>query len=141
MLLNSSAPLKRSPTPAGLPTPTTSARSFVDSNISARNDTEMQFKGEGRRNNTRTSDAKLVKGEEVLIPGKTAATPSERSGRLRCPSLGRHLCFLIRLEDDGRGSGPTPNPLIGWPYFVCRNRRALFKDPAIAKAQLAVTNV
>ncbi len=98
--------------------------------------------GEGRRNNTRTSDAKLVKGEEVLILRQNGGD-AKASGPVNYDVL-RWDGACASLSDSqmtDAAPGQPQNALIGWRYFDVRIQRALFKDPAIAKAQLAVTNV
>ncbi len=90
-----------------------------------------------------SSDAKLVKGEEVLILRQQGGGDAKASGSVDYDVL-RWDGTCASLSDSqmtDTAAGQPQNALIGWRYLDVRIQTALFKDPAIAKAQLAVTNV
>ena len=88
------------------------------------------------------SEDKLVKGEEVLILRQQGGGDAKASGSVDYDVL-RWDGTCAALSDSqmtDKALGQPKNALIGWRYLDVRIQRALFKDAAIAKAQLAVTN-
>jgi hypothetical protein len=89
-----------------------------------------------------SNEAKLVKGEEVLILRQHGGGDAKASGSVDYDVL-RWDGTCASLSDPqmtGTAPGQAKNALIGWRYLDVRTQIALFKDPAIARAQLAVTN-
>ena len=88
------------------------------------------------------SEDKLVKGEEVLMLRQQGSGGAKASGSVDYDVL-RWDGTCASLSDSqmtDSATGQPKNALIGWRYLDVRIQRALFKDPAVAKAQLAVTN-
>jgi len=89
-----------------------------------------------------SSEGKLVKGEEVLILRQQGGGDAKASGSVDYDVL-RWDGTCASVSDSqmtDTAPGQPQNALIGWRYLDVRIQRALFKDPAVAKAQLAVTN-
>ena len=89
------------------------------------------------------SEPKLVKGEEVLMLRQHDGGDAKASGSVDYDVL-RWDGTCASLSDSqmtDTAPGQPQNALIGWRYLDVHIQTALFKDPAVAKAQLAVTNV
>jgi hypothetical protein len=88
-----------------------------------------------------SSETKLVKGEEVLVLKQHDSSDAQVSGVVDYDVLrwDGTCATLSELEMADNAPSQPKNALIVWRFLDVRIQTALFKDPAIEKAQLAVT--
>ena len=87
------------------------------------------------------SETKLVKGEEVLVLKQHDSSDAKASGAVDYDVLRWDGTCATLSELDMVENAPSQpkNALIVWRFLDVRIQTALFKDPAVEKAQLAVT--
>jgi hypothetical protein len=88
-----------------------------------------------------SSETKLVKGEEVLVLRQQGGSDAKATGAVDYDVLrwDGTCATLSELEMADSAPSQPKNALIVWRFLDVHIQTALFKDPAVERAQLAVT--